>query len=118
MGLGRGTQRTKIDIAHAYRNVPVHPADRHLPSMKWNGNVYVNTALPFGLRSPPKIFCALSDTLEWILLQAGISASLHYIDDFLTIGVPDAPECQYNLKGLMDSSSPLEFQTHQSASTT
>ena len=73
MGLGRDTQLAKIDIAHAYRNVPVHPADRYLLGMQWKGKIYIDTALPFGLRSAPKIFCALSDTLEWILLQAGIS---------------------------------------------
>ncbi len=104
MGLGRGTQLAKIDIAYAYRNVLVHPADRHLLGMQWKGNVYVDT---FGMRSAPKILCALSDTLEWILLQAGISACLHYIDDFLTVGAPDAPECQYNLKVLMDSCASL-----------
>ena len=57
----------KIDIAHAYRNVPVHPEDRKLLGMQWQGKVYIDTALPFGLRSAPKIFTAISDALEWIL---------------------------------------------------
>jgi hypothetical protein len=48
------------------------------------------------------VFCALSDTLEWVLLQAGITACLHYIDDFLTLGHPDSPECQRNLRLLID----------------
>ena len=61
------------------------------------GEVYVDTALPFGLRSAPKIFCATSDALEWALLQAGITACLHYIDDFLTLGRPNSAECQRNL---------------------
>ncbi len=98
VGLGRGAMLAKIDIAHAYRNVPVHPADRYLLGMQWNGQIYVDTALPFGLRSAPKIFCAVSDALEWILLQAGISSCLHYIDDFLTLGAPDSPECERNLQ--------------------
>ena len=32
--------------------------------MKWQGQVYVDAALPFGLRSAPKIFNALADALE------------------------------------------------------
>ena len=107
MGLGRDAQLAKIDIAHAYHNVPVHPADRHLLGMQWDDKVYIDTALPFGLRSAPKIFCALSDMLEWILLQAGISSCLHYLDDFLAIGAPNSSECQQNLSVLLDTCSEL-----------
>lgn len=103
MGLGKGARMAKIDIAHAYRNVPVHPTDRHLLGMQWENKVYIDTALPFGLRSAPKIFCALSDALEWILLQAGMSCCLHYIDDFLTLGAPDSSECKHNLQLLIDT---------------
>ena len=30
MEWGRDTELAKIDIVHAYRNIPVHPTDRHL----------------------------------------------------------------------------------------
>lgn len=33
--------------------VPVHPDDRALLGMKWEGGVYIDTRLPFGLRSAP-----------------------------------------------------------------
>ena len=102
MGLGKGAMLAKIDIAHAYRNVPVHPTDRYLLGMQWKGETYIDTALPFGLRSAPKIFCALSDALEWILLQAGITSCLHYIDDFLTLGAPNSLECERNLRIITD----------------
>ena len=46
----------KVDIKNAYRLLPVHPEDRLLLGMEWQGQVYVDTALPFGLRSAPKIF--------------------------------------------------------------
>ena len=90
----------KIDIAHAYRNIPVHPADRHLLGMQWKGRWYIDKALLFVLRSAPKIFCTISDTLEW---QAGISSCLHYIDDFLTLEHPASPECLHNLRVLKDT---------------
>ena len=40
----------KIDIKAAYRMVPVHPQDCHLFGMMWEDKVYVDAALPFGLR--------------------------------------------------------------------
>jgi hypothetical protein len=59
MRLGRGTLLAKCDVRHAYRNVSVHPEDRHLLGMQFEGKTYVDTALPFGLRSAPKLFTAL-----------------------------------------------------------
>lgn len=53
---GQGTLMAKMDIESAYRNVPVHPADRLLLGMQWKGDVFFDTQLPFGLRSAPKIF--------------------------------------------------------------
>ena len=99
--LGKGTQMAKIDIAHAYRNVPIHPADRMLLGMKWRNAVYVDTVLPFGLRSAPKIFSAISDTLEWIIKTAGIEHCIHYLDDFLTFGKPESEECTRRLEAII-----------------
>ena len=95
--LGRNALLAKVDVEHAYRNVPVHMDDRPLLGMRWQGKVYVDTVLPFGLRSAPKIFSSLADALEWILLQNGVSMSLHYLDDFLTAGAADTNECRENL---------------------
>ena len=60
---GRGAMLAKIDIKQAYRNVPVHPEDRPLLGMAWNGKVYLDKVLPFGLRSAPIIFSAIADAL-------------------------------------------------------
>ena len=49
-----GTLLAKIDIKSAYHIIPVHPADRHQLGMSWKGGIYVDTTLPFGLRSVPK----------------------------------------------------------------
>ena len=51
--LGKGSEMAKIDVRQAYRNVPVHPRDRHLLGMEWQGRVLIDGALPFGLRSAP-----------------------------------------------------------------
>jgi len=96
--LGRGTLLAKIDIKSAFRLLPVHPADRHLLAMKWNNQLYVDTCLPFGLRSAPKLFNILADLLSWILEHKGVSPVMHYLDDFLTLGSPETPECLHNLQ--------------------
>ena len=95
--LGRGTLLAKVDIESVYRIISVSPQHQHLLRLDWKGRIYVDTALPFGLRSAPKIFCALSDTIEWILQQRGVSSCLHYIDDFITFGRADSQECRTKL---------------------
>jgi len=35
--------------------------------MSWEGQVFVDTTLPFGLRSAPIIFSAVADALLWIM---------------------------------------------------
>ena len=90
-----------IDIEHAYRNIPIHPLDRRLLGMEWNGALYVDTVLPFELRSTPKLFSAVVDVLEWIALHEGVSILLHYLDDFLTMGRELTSECWNNLKKLI-----------------
>ena len=53
------------------RSVPVHPMDRSLLGMRWEGALYIDTALPFGLRSAPKIFNAVADAVEWVARRQG-----------------------------------------------
>ena len=62
--LGKGALMAKFDVESAYRNVPVHPSDRHLLRMKWRDQYYVDLALPFGLRSAPFIFNAIAALVE------------------------------------------------------
>lgn len=39
----------------------------------------------------------MADLLAWILEQQGVSILMYYLDDFLTMGRPQTPECQCNL---------------------
>ena len=100
--LGQGALLAKIDIKSAFRLLPVHPADRHLLAMEWHGVIYIDTCLPFGLRSAPKLFNVLADFLEGILLNQGVTFVLHYLDDFLTIGPPGTTVCQHNLSLIIE----------------
>lgn len=91
--LGKGTQLSKMDIEEAYRLVPIHPDDKHLLGIKWDNHTYIDITLPFGLRSAPIIFTALTDALQWILERRGVSYVAHYLDDFITLGAPESDEC-------------------------
>ena len=96
--IGRGALLAKVDIKSAFRLLPVYtPIDRHLTAMRWNHQIYIDTCLPFGLRSAPKLFNILADLLTWITQKNGVTNLIHYLDDFLTMGPPDSPTCQKNL---------------------
>ena len=97
----RCTQLAKVDIRSAYRNIPVHPDDRWLSGMIWRESLFVDAALPFGLRSAPKIFTAVADAAEWIVRREGVDFIIHYLDDFLLMGPPGSEECSSALEKLL-----------------
>ncbi len=88
----------KINIKAAYGLIPVHPTDRPLLSIKWNGYIYIDTKIPFGRRSAPKTFNAVADALEWCYRHEGVTIVDHYLDDFITLGTPDMTTCASNLR--------------------
>ena len=49
--------------------------------------------LPFELRSAPKLFNMVADALEWHLRRRGIQHIFHYVDDFIAVACPAAPDC-------------------------
>ena len=105
--IGQGTLLAKVDIKSAFRLLPVHPADRHLLAMRWDQHIFIDTCLPFGLRSIPKLFNVLADLLSWILEQQLVTPVLHYLDDFLTMGPPQSLTCSNHLFEIKDICSTL-----------
>ena len=97
MEMGRGTMLAKMDVKQAFRNIPVRPEDRALLGMEWEGNIYVDKVLPFGLRSAPLLFSVVADALAWIMRQRGATWLDHYVDDFITAGSPSTRECHNNV---------------------
>ena len=83
---GQGALLAKLDIKPAYRNIPIHPGDRHLLGMRWEDRFFVDACLPFGLHSASKIFNATADVLERIIANGSRKIGefvLHYLDNFL-----------------------------------
>ena len=95
--LGRQAQLAKVDIKSAYRIIPVHPEDRLLLGMQWENKLFIDAALPFGLRSAPKILSAVAEVLEWRAKFEGVTDVLHYLDDFLMISPAESPKGSQDL---------------------
>ena len=107
--LGKDAQLVKLDLKQAYRNIPVHPQDQHLLAISWEGDTYVDRALPFGLRSAPKVFTAVADMIAWALHCTGIQNHIHYLDDFLLMGAPHTEEATMALSTALNVLDHLGF---------
>ena len=101
MSLDQGTLLAKFDGESAYRIIPIHPNDRYLFGIQWQGNHFVDMTLPFGLHSAPYIFSSGADLVEWVLKkQYDMSCLLHYLDDFHTLGPLNSQTCQHALSAI------------------
>ena len=83
--------------------------------------MFIDGALPFGLRSAPLLFTALGDAMQWAVEQLGVSWVGHYIDDFVTVGSPGSGECSRNLGILKETCTrlgmPLEEEKEEGPAT-
>ena len=84
--LGPAALMAKLDLRNAYRMVPVHPDDQRFLDLAWQGVVYCDRALAFGLHSASKLFTTVADGLVWSILCRGFANFLHYLDDFFFCG--------------------------------
>ena len=57
----------KVDLKSAFRMAPVRKEDWQFLGIKWRDTFYVDTCLPFGMRSAPFLFNQFADALQWIL---------------------------------------------------
>ncbi len=77
--------------------------------MRWKGGLFIDTALPFGLRSDPKIVTAVADAVQWIVEQEGVKFVIHYLDDYLVVGSPGTEECATAMRKLVGVLEQLGF---------
>lgn len=83
--LGTGCMLNKVDIADAFRILPVTPSQWHLLGIHWDGHFYFDTRLTMGGRSSPYIFDTFSSALEWICTHNyELSHLCHLLDDFFS----------------------------------
>ena len=78
-----------FDISAAYRLTPIRPDQQHHLCVFWDGLVYVDRAVMFGLASSAGVFGSIGDMLIAIYKKAGYSLILKWVDDFFVIRLPD-----------------------------
>ena len=83
-----GCVAATFDISAAYRITPVHPNQQHTLCIFWNGVVYVDRALMFGLTSSAGIFGAIANMLVTIYGAANFGLIQKWVDNFLAIWLP------------------------------
>ena len=80
--LGKGEKFSKLDLAHAYQQVPLDEKSKELATINTHKGLYRYNRLPFGVSAAPAIF-----TMEGIL--QGIPNVCIYIDDILVTGATE-----------------------------
>ena len=108
---GWGALIAKLDLHSAYRKIPVHPDDSMLLGIKWLDTIYIDRALPFGLRSASKLFTAVADGFAWALVARGYPDFTHYLDDYLFWSAHDSPACRDALNTALQLGSALDLST-------
>lgn len=111
--MGRGALMAKFDLKSAYRHIPVHPDDRRLLGMEWEGKLFIDTRLPFGLRSAPMIFNTVAEALAYVIREKGVGNLDHYLDDFLLVAPLASTKCAENLRTALGVCEELGFQVAQ-----
>ncbi|XP_061466237.1 uncharacterized protein LOC133377049 [Rhineura floridana] len=92
---GVGALMGKCDIKSAFRLLPVHPQDFELLGLAFDGEYYVDRALPMGCSISCSVFERFSSFLEWaVKRRAGLQSVVHYLDDYLFAGPADSGTCR------------------------
>lgn len=110
----------KVDLKHAYRSVPIHPANYQATGLKWrfSGDAhftyFYDTRLPFGAKSSPEIFHRLTQSVRRMMAKRGFPDIIVYLDDFLIIGA-SREQCQLAYNTLLQLLTDLGFtiSTHK-----
>jgi hypothetical protein len=89
LSLPAGCLAATFDIPAAYRLTPIWPDQQHHLCIFWNGLVYVDRAVMFGLASSAGVFGSIRDMLIAIYKKAGYTQVLKWVDDFFIIRLPD-----------------------------
>ena len=83
MEIGTSAWGARIDVKHAFRNLPIHFDDLQLLGFTLNNKYYINSTLPFGASSSCAIFERVSTALQWIIANETQKLWIsHFLDDF------------------------------------
>ena len=86
---------SKINVARAFRNVRVDPANAMKLGIKWQEDVYIDAAVVFGWVHGSTAFQCISDAITFIASRAGV-IMVAYIDDYVIISPNATAQCHFN----------------------
>lgn len=73
-----------LDLASAYRAVPINTHNRQYFGLKWNNVYYVDNFLCFGIKSAPYIFSRLTDAICRYMRRRNVIC-FSYLDDIICL---------------------------------
>uniref|UniRef100_A0A7M5VDL9 Reverse transcriptase domain-containing protein n=1 Tax=Clytia hemisphaerica TaxID=252671 RepID=A0A7M5VDL9_9CNID len=83
-----------------------------LLGIHWRDMYFVDTRLPFGLRSSPAIFNSFADAVHWILQNKyKLQDSTHYSDDFLFVYEPSLQKARLEVQTVLSAFQHLGIPT-------
>ena len=73
----------KIDLTNAYWHFSINKTHRKYLGIKWGGQTFRWTVLPFGLKSAPYIFHKALKNIDKFIAEKLCLKHLRYLDDIL-----------------------------------
>ena len=104
----------KIDLKHAFRSIPIHPADYKETGCKWRfvgdnfDTFFYDTCLPFGAKSSSEIFHRITQAVRRMMAKQGYPD----IEVYLYLGATRA-ECERAFSILLELLQELGFTISQ-----
>ena len=104
VALRRGCHMYKVDLSRAYRQLRSDPWDWPLLWINWNDDLYLDVAIPFGLRHGVSA-CQLVSEAVAAIAKHDVHTDAHaYIDDTAGAALPDVALTHYrSILGTMDT---------------
>ena len=90
----------KLDLSRAYRQLPIDPLDWPLTGIEWEGEVYMDKSVPFGLRHGA-MFCERITTAICYSAKVNFDAAVEaYIDDMGGVSTNDLIQAELEYKNV------------------
>ena len=93
--LGKGCLLFKVDLSQAYRQLRSDPFDWPFLGVQWDSRVFVETAVPFGLRDGASACQRTTEAVVSLAKQDNDTTAHPYIDDTVAAALPDVADEQY-----------------------
>ncbi|KAJ3560708.1 hypothetical protein NP233_g10660 [Leucocoprinus birnbaumii] len=88
LSLPPGCVAATFDIKSAYRLTPIRPSQQNWTCVAWNGRVWVDRVVMFGMSSSAGVFGGVADMLVDIYETAEFGPISKWVDDFFVIRLP------------------------------